>query len=90
VWLKIAFNRGNQSTCCCSDKELRHMLIAIGRDNRMLKNLARLARDEVGATAIEYGLIAAATGLSIATILPSISTNVEQSFTSIASTIAGN
>ena len=56
----------------------------------MLKNLARLATDESGATAIEYGLIAAATGLSIAAVLPSISSNLEDSFTSIASTIAGN
>ena len=66
------------------------MLLGIGRDNKMFKNVARLAKDENGATAIEYGLIAAATGLSIATILPSISTNLEGSFTSIANTIAGN
>lgn len=33
------------------------MTFGIGRDNEMLKNLARLATDESGATAIEYGLI---------------------------------
>jgi len=66
------------------------MLFGSGRDNKMIKNVARLVKDEDGATAIEYGLIAAATGLSIVTILPSISTNLEKSFTSIASTIAGN
>jgi pilus assembly protein Flp/PilA len=90
VWPKIAFNRGKQSTCCCSNKDLRLMTFGIGRDNEMLRNLARLATDESGATAIEYGLIAAATGLSIAAVLPSISSNLEDSFTSIASTIAGN
>ena len=66
------------------------MTFGIGRDNEMLKNLARLATDESCATAIEYGLTAAATGLSIAAVLPSISSNLEDSFTSIASTIAGN
>lgn len=66
------------------------MTFGTGRDNEMLKNLARLATDESGAIAIEYGLIAAATGLSIAAVLPSISSNLEDSFTSIASTIAGN
>lgn len=53
----------------------------------MLKQVFRLAHDESGATAIEYGLIAAATGLSIAAVLPSITTNLENSFVSIASTM---
>ena len=66
------------------------MQSGIGRDNRMLNNLARMARNEDGATAIEYGLIAAATGLSIAVVLPSISSNLEKSFTSIAVAIGGN
>lgn len=56
----------------------------------MLGSLVRLAWDERGATAIEYSLIAAATGLSIAAILPNISDNLEASFTFIASTIQGN
>ncbi len=56
----------------------------------MLNNLARLTRNEDGATAIEYGLIAAATGLSIAVVMPSISSNLQKSFTSIAVTIGGN
>ena len=38
----------------------------------MLK-LKKFVRDESGATAIEYGLIAAATGLALVLVMPTIS-----------------
>ena len=37
-----------------------------------MKNLARLLKDESGVTAIEYGLIAAATGLALVAAMPPI------------------
>jgi pilus assembly protein Flp/PilA len=45
----------------------------------------RFFRDEAGATAIEYGLIAAATGLALVAVMPSISSGLEATFSSIAS-----
>lgn len=40
--------------------------------------------DESGATAIEYGLIAAAMGLALVTAMPSITGAIEGEFSSIA------
>jgi pilus assembly protein Flp/PilA len=45
--------------------------------------LTRLARDRSGATAIEYGLIAAFVALAIVATLPSIRTNLGQVFTNV-------
>lgn len=44
----------------------------------------KFLKDESGATAIEYGLIAAATGLALVVVLPSISSGLNSTFTSIA------
>ncbi|MGB7204632.1 MAG: Flp family type IVb pilin [Anderseniella sp.] len=44
---------------------------------------ARFMNDESGATAIEYGLIAAATGLALVAVMPTIKTNLNSTFTSI-------
>jgi pilus assembly protein Flp/PilA len=44
----------------------------------------KFLKDESGATAIEYGLIAAATGLALVAVLPSISSSLNTTFTSIA------
>lgn len=41
-------------------------------------------KDESGATAIEYGLIAAATGLALVAALPAIETGLTTVFGSIA------
>ena len=43
---------------------------------------ARFFKDESGATAIEYGLIAAATGL--AAVMPAINTALNTTFSSIS------
>jgi pilus assembly protein Flp/PilA len=49
-----------------------------------MKNLlARFVKDESGATAIEYGLIAAGISLAIITIVNGIGTNLNAKFTSI-------
>ena len=45
--------------------------------------LARFFRDDSGATAIEYGLIAVATGLALVAAMPSLKSNVSGMFTSI-------
>ena len=45
---------------------------------------ARFFKDESGATAIEYGLIAAATGLALVAVMPAIGTALNATFTSIS------
>ena len=52
----------------------------------MTKLFARLMKDESGATAIEYGLIAALIGVAIITGAKSLGTALSNKF----STIAGN
>jgi pilus assembly protein Flp/PilA len=49
-----------------------------------MKNLiARFVKDESGATAIEYGLIAAGISLAIIATVNSLGTNLNTKFTSI-------
>ncbi|MEN3364065.1 MAG: pilus assembly protein Flp/PilA [Burkholderiales bacterium] len=49
-----------------------------------MKNLiARFAKDESGATAIEYGLIAAGISLAIITVVNGLGTNLKDKFTSV-------
>jgi pilus assembly protein Flp/PilA len=49
-----------------------------------MKNLiARFVKDESGATAIEYGLIAAGISLAIITVVNSLGSNLNAKFTSI-------
>jgi pilus assembly protein Flp/PilA len=55
-----------------------------------MKNLiARFVKDESGATAIEYGLIAAGIALAIITIVNGLGTQLKNTFTSINSGVAG-
>ena len=51
----------------------------------MNKLISRFVRDESGATAIEYGLIAALIALVIITVLSTIGTDLNTKFTSVAS-----
>ena len=54
-----------------------------------MKNIfARFAKDESGATAIEYGLIAALVGVSIVAALKALSTQLNATFTSVSGTMA--
>ena len=52
-----------------------------------MKVFAKLLKDESGATAIEYGLIAAATGLALVAVMPTIKTNLQSTFGSISNTL---
>jgi pilus assembly protein Flp/PilA len=49
-----------------------------------MTKLIRFVKDDSGATAIEYGLIAAATGIALALVMPGIGTALQNTFTSIA------
>lgn len=49
----------------------------------MTNLLTRLANDENGATAIEYGLIAMLISVAIITVLGSIGTNLNNTFSTI-------
>jgi pilus assembly protein Flp/PilA len=50
-----------------------------------MNKLVNFVKDESGATAIEYGLIAAATGLALVAIMPVIKTQLSGIFTRISS-----
>ena len=53
-----------------------------------MKNLiARFVKDESGATAIEYGLIAAGISLAIIALVNGLGTNLNNKFTSINSSL---
>ena len=53
-----------------------------------LKNLiSRFVKDESGATAIEYGLIAAGISLAIIAVVNGLGTNLNTKFTSINSSL---
>jgi len=49
--------------------------------------VSRFASDESGATAIEYGLIAAGISVAIITVLTTIGTNLNTKFQSIATAL---
>lgn len=53
----------------------------------MLKNLRRFLKNEEGATAIEYGLIAALIGVVIISAVTALGTNIESQFNTIATKI---
>ena len=55
-----------------------------------MKNLvARFVRDESGATAIEYGLIAALISVVIITVLTNIGTALNTKFTAVQAGLTG-
>jgi pilus assembly protein Flp/PilA len=49
--------------------------------------LARFAKDESGATAIEYGLIAAGIAVAIITAVNTVGTNLTTTFNRVASNL---
>lgn len=49
-----------------------------------MKALTKFAKSESGATAIEYGLIAAGIAAAIAAVITTIGTDVNTAFTTIA------
>jgi pilus assembly protein Flp/PilA len=56
-------------------------------ENHMTKFFNRFAKDESGATAIEYGLIAALIAVALITILTAVGTNLGLTFSSISDNI---
>lgn len=54
----------------------------------MTKFLAAFAHDETGATAIEYGLIAMLISVAIVTVVTSIGTNLNTTFTTVNSALS--
>lgn len=50
---------------------------------RVLENMKRFAKDESGATAIEYGLIAAGISVAIISVLGGIKSNLVTTFTKV-------
>jgi len=52
-----------------------------------MKTLTKLFRDDAGATAIEYGLIAALIAVVIVTAVTSIGTKLSTTFNSIATSL---
>jgi pilus assembly protein Flp/PilA len=55
----------------------------------MSKFVTRFLKNESGATAIEYGLIAALIAAVLITALTAIGTNLNTKFTSIGTAVAG-
>jgi pilus assembly protein Flp/PilA len=55
---------------------------------RMTKLFQKLAGDRKGATAIEYGLIAAFIALAMVAALPTIKTNLAAKFTAVSDELA--
>jgi pilus assembly protein Flp/PilA len=56
----------------------------------MTSLLSRFAKDESGATAIEYGLIAALIAVVIITALRAIGTNLNTAFTAIGTSLVSS
>jgi pilus assembly protein Flp/PilA len=52
-----------------------------------MSTIKRFFRDENGATAIEYGLIAAGISVAILTVVFTIGTNLNTKFTSVATAL---
>jgi pilus assembly protein Flp/PilA len=55
------------------------------RERVPMQKFSEFLRNDKGATAIEYGLIAAATGLGIAAVMPSLKTKLTTKFTEVSS-----
>ena len=56
----------------------------------MYDAIARFTSSEDGATAIEYALIAAATGLALIAVMPIIGVNLTNLLTPLGPALAGN
>ena len=55
-----------------------------GKAPNMYGFLVRLIRDEQGATAIEYGLIAALIAVAAVTVMGTVGTNLKSTFSTVA------
>jgi pilus assembly protein Flp/PilA len=53
----------------------------------MKKLLVNFGRDEIGATAIEYGLIAAGISIAIVVVVQTVGSNLNTTFTSVSNAL---
>ena len=53
-------------------------------------NVSRFLKDESGATAIEYGLIAAGISVAIIAVVKTLGTNLNTTFEAVAAAIKGS
>jgi pilus assembly protein Flp/PilA len=56
---------------------------SLTRESKMTKLFSRFLQDESGATAIEYGLIAAGISLAIIAVVNGLGSNLNAKFTSV-------
>jgi pilus assembly protein Flp/PilA len=61
---------------------------AAGEEHTMKNVVRRFANDESGATAIEYGLIAAGISVAIITVVNTLGSQLKATFTNISSQLA--
>jgi pilus assembly protein Flp/PilA len=54
----------------------------------MMDLMKRLAKDEAGVTAIEYGLIAAGIGVAILTVVNTVGSSLVSIFTTVSNDLA--
>ena len=54
----------------------------------MKNSVKRFAQDESGATAIEYGLIAAGISVAIITVVQALGTQLQATFTAVSTALA--
>ena len=53
-----------------------------------MNTIARFAKDESGATAIEYGLIAALVSIAIIAALQTLATNLNSTFSAVSTSLS--
>jgi pilus assembly protein Flp/PilA len=75
----LALRLGEQAA-----SNLLRRLPADGRESSMTKFVSRFMKDESGATAIEYGLIAALVAVAIASVLPLLGDKLKNTFGNVA------
>jgi len=76
------FNRSRHKRCSAHgnrQREQKEVVMAL---------LNRLLRDERGATAIEYGLIAAGIAVAIVAVVQGIGTNLNSTFTKVKNNLS--
>jgi pilus assembly protein Flp/PilA len=54
-----------------------------------MKNIVRFLKDDSGATAIEYGLIAACISVAIIAVVQGVGTKLTDTFTSVKTALGG-
>jgi pilus assembly protein Flp/PilA len=57
-------------------------------ETTIMKTVGRFFRDESGATAIEYGLIAAGISVAIITVVNTLGTQLKTTFTGVSANLA--